>query len=259
MSFVQTDRELTRLSYYAATTPDMAAFAPLPPGDHDCDVAVVGGGLAGLSAAIELRQRGFGVTLLEALRIGHGASGRNGGQAIYGLACDITTIEDQLGRDAARQVFAMSIEALDLIRERIARFRYRLRLARRLPRRGQERAQGACAARRGRVAGIALRPSPDLDRAAQLAAMDRQPALCGRGARPALGPSAPTEVRARARPRGGPSRCRAARGQRGHGLAPGCRRRLREHTTTAPPCAPAMSCWLAMSISMRCRRRWHRR
>jgi gamma-glutamylputrescine oxidase len=85
-------------------------------------VAVVGGGLAGLSAAIELRQRGFAVTLLEAERIGHGASGRNGGQAIYGLACDMTTIEDQLGREAARQVFAMSLEALDLIRQRIARF-----------------------------------------------------------------------------------------------------------------------------------------
>jgi len=123
MSFVETDRELTRHSYYAASAPRMAAFTPLPAGEHSCDVAVVGGGLAGLSAAIELRQRGFAVTLLEAQTIGHGASGRNGGQAIYGLACDITTIEDQLGIDAARRVFAMSIEALDLIRERIERFR----------------------------------------------------------------------------------------------------------------------------------------
>jgi gamma-glutamylputrescine oxidase len=98
------------------------AFAPLPAGEHACDVAVVGGGLAGLSAAIELRQRGFAVTLLEAQTIGHGASGRNGGQAIYGLACDMTTIEDQLGHDAAQQVFAMSLEAIDLIRQRIARF-----------------------------------------------------------------------------------------------------------------------------------------
>jgi gamma-glutamylputrescine oxidase len=122
MSFVDTDRELTRHSYYAATAPILSAFAPLPAGNHTCDVAVVGGGLAGLSAAIELRDRGLAVTLLEARTIGHGASGRNGGQAIYGLACDITTIEDQLGRDAARQVFAMSLEALDLIRERIARF-----------------------------------------------------------------------------------------------------------------------------------------
>ena len=122
MSLLDTDRELTRRSYYAATAPRTTAFAPLPAGEHDCDVAVVGGGLAGLSAAIELRERGFDVVLLEAQDVGHGASGRNGGQAIYGLACDITTIEDQLGRDAARQVFGMSLEALDLIRERIARF-----------------------------------------------------------------------------------------------------------------------------------------
>ncbi len=122
MSLLDTDRELTRRSWYAATAPRTTAFAPLPAGEHDCDVAVVGGGLAGLSAALELRERGFDVLLLDAQEIGHGASGRNGGQAIYGLACDITTIEDQLGRDAARQVFGMSIEALDLIRERIARF-----------------------------------------------------------------------------------------------------------------------------------------
>jgi len=122
MSFLETDRELTRHSYYAATAPVAPAHAPLPAGEHACDVAVVGGGLAGLSAAIELRQRGFDVALLEAQQLGHGASGRNGGQALYGLACDITTIEDQLGRDAAAQVFAMSLEALDLMRERIARF-----------------------------------------------------------------------------------------------------------------------------------------
>jgi len=122
MSLLDTDRELTRLSYYAATAPRTTAFAPLPAGDPACDVAVVGGGLAGLSAALELRERGFDVVLLEARTIGHGASGRNGGQAIYGLACDITTIEDQLGREAARQVFGMSLESLHLMRERIARF-----------------------------------------------------------------------------------------------------------------------------------------
>ena len=122
MPLLDTDRELTRHSYYAATAPRFAAHSPLSAGEHQTDVAVVGGGLAGLSAAIELHERGFAVTLLEAQRLGHGASGRNGGQAIYGLACDITSIEDQLGSDAANQVFAMSIEALDLIRQRIARF-----------------------------------------------------------------------------------------------------------------------------------------
>jgi gamma-glutamylputrescine oxidase len=122
MPLLDTDRELTRHSYYAATAPQDEPHAPLSAGAHECDVAIVGGGLAGLSAAIELRDRGFDVALLEAREIGHGASGRNGGQAIHGLACDITTIEDQLGRDAARQVFAMSLEALDLVRARIERF-----------------------------------------------------------------------------------------------------------------------------------------
>ena len=85
-------------------------------------MAVVGGGLAGLSAALELAERGFAVTLLEARELGWGASGRNGGQAIHGLACDQATIEEQLGLDEAKRVWAMSIEALDLLRQRIGRY-----------------------------------------------------------------------------------------------------------------------------------------
>lgn len=119
MPLLDTDQALTRHSYYAATAPQAAAFGPLV-GEARCDVAVVGGGLAGLSAAIDLRQRGFDVVLLEAREIGFGASGRNGGQAIHGLACDQDTIEQQLGLDEARRVWAMSIEALDLLRTRIA-------------------------------------------------------------------------------------------------------------------------------------------
>jgi gamma-glutamylputrescine oxidase len=122
MAWLDTDHELTRHSYYAATSPREQRFSPLA-GNTQADVAVVGGGLAGLSAAIELRDRGFDVVLLEAREVGWGASGRNGGQAIHGLACDPQTIEAQLGLDAARRVWDMSIEALDLIRERITRFR----------------------------------------------------------------------------------------------------------------------------------------
>jgi len=118
MRLLATDTELSRNSYYAATAVRDAAFAPLR-GDARCDVAIVGGGLAGLSAALELRQRGLDVVLLEARELGWGASGRNGGQAIHGLACDQDVIEQQLGLDTARQVWAMSIEALDLLRERI--------------------------------------------------------------------------------------------------------------------------------------------
>ena len=97
MPLLDTDRDLTRHSYYAATAPRTQSFAPLQGGAGACDVAIVGGGLAGLSAAIELRERGFDVALLEAREIGWGASGRNGGQAIHGLACDQATIEAQLG------------------------------------------------------------------------------------------------------------------------------------------------------------------
>lgn len=122
MNLLGADRELTRNSYYAATAQQRTSWPALQ-GSAATDVAVVGGGLAGLSAALELAERGFSVTLLEAQQIGWGASGRNGGQAIHGLACDQGTIEDQLGLDLAKQVWAMSLEALDLLRERVRRHR----------------------------------------------------------------------------------------------------------------------------------------
>ena len=122
MPLLDTDRDLTRHSYYAATAVRTQSFSALQGDAGSCDVAIVGGGLAGLSAAIELRERGFDVALLEARQIGWGASGRNGGQAIHGLACSQATIEAQLGRAEAQRIFAMSIEALDLIRQRCAQF-----------------------------------------------------------------------------------------------------------------------------------------
>ena len=121
MSLLRTDASLSKSSYYAATAPRAESHAPLH-ADLDCDVAVVGGGLAGLSAAIELAGRGFKVVLLEAREIGAGASGRNGGQVIAGLACDPATIEQQLGLPAARQIWDMTLEAVRLMGARRERF-----------------------------------------------------------------------------------------------------------------------------------------
>jgi len=97
---------------------------PLRPafeGPGRCDVAVVGGGLTGVSAALELAERGLSVVLLEAERIGWGASGRTGAQALPGVAASQAKLERLVGREDARRVWDLTIEGLDLLRERIAR------------------------------------------------------------------------------------------------------------------------------------------
>jgi gamma-glutamylputrescine oxidase len=112
---------LTRNSYYEASATRSDSYAPLQT-DIAVDVCVVGAGLAGLSAAIDLSDAGLTVAVLEAQRVGWGASGRNGGQALVGLACDMQVVERQLGHDAARQIWDTTVEAVELIRERCQRF-----------------------------------------------------------------------------------------------------------------------------------------
>lgn len=121
MSFLNVDVDLAKQSYYAATVQRTQRFPKLE-GSVNCDVAVVGAGLAGLSAAIELADRGYSVAVLEAKEVGWGASGRNGGQALAGLACDQATVEAQLGMTDARRIWAMTLEAIALIQERCSRF-----------------------------------------------------------------------------------------------------------------------------------------
>jgi gamma-glutamylputrescine oxidase len=86
-----------------------------------CDVAIVGGGLTGVSAALELAKRGYRVVLLEAERIGAGASGRSGAQAIFGVAASQEKLTSLVGAADARHIWDISLEGLDLLRERIAR------------------------------------------------------------------------------------------------------------------------------------------
>jgi len=107
-------------SYYAAT----AHAAPLRPAladDLQADVCVVGGGIAGCAAALELAERGYRVVLLEAQRVAWGASGRSGGQAIFGYGTSQASLAAQVGRESARRLWDLSIEALQWLRTRVER------------------------------------------------------------------------------------------------------------------------------------------
>lgn len=114
------EHELTRDSYYEASVvrpPPSAALA----GRITADVCVVGGGYAGLSAALELAGRGYAVALLEARRAGWGASGRNGGQVIVGFGfAGEEAIEVQLPAADVRRAWDISVEGLRLLQQRIS-------------------------------------------------------------------------------------------------------------------------------------------
>jgi len=109
-------------SWYAASLPPVAARAPLR-GHARTDVAVLGAGYTGLTAALALAEKGYRVTVLEAERVGWGASGRNGGQALAGYGCEQGTLETLVGNDDARLLFDFSRDGLRLLKERIARHR----------------------------------------------------------------------------------------------------------------------------------------
>jgi gamma-glutamylputrescine oxidase len=108
-------------SYYAASAHPGPSRPPLT-GALECDVCVVGGGIAGCSAALHLAERGFRVVLLEQHRIGWGASGRSGAQAIFGVAAGQAKLSRLLGAPGARAVWDVSVEGLALMRELIRRF-----------------------------------------------------------------------------------------------------------------------------------------
>lgn len=107
-------------SWYAATANRRSDY-PMLRGDARCEVAVVGAGFTGISTALFLAERGVDVIVLEASKVGWGASGRNGGQLIDGFV-DIDKIETRLGTRAAEIAWQMGIECREIVLERIERY-----------------------------------------------------------------------------------------------------------------------------------------
>lgn len=107
-------------SYYAATRRDRRE-RPALDGDARADVCIVGGGYTGLSAALHLAEAGRSVVLVEANRLGWGASGRNGGQLHSGQRRDVETLETWFGRDRARALFDLGEAAKHTVKDLIAR------------------------------------------------------------------------------------------------------------------------------------------
>ena len=105
-------------SYYTRTANADEIRPPLN-GVIEAEVCVVGGGLAGLSTALGLAERGASVVLLEAHRVAWGASGRNGGFVAAGFSQSLHVLERRLGRDHAQRLHGLSRDAVALIRRRI--------------------------------------------------------------------------------------------------------------------------------------------
>ena len=108
-------------SWYAASANDQQVRPSLD-ANIETDICVIGAGYTGISAGLELAERGFRVVVLEAMRVGFGASGRNGGQIVNGYSRDLETIAKRYGPAKAVELGKMSLEGGNIIRERIAKY-----------------------------------------------------------------------------------------------------------------------------------------
>jgi gamma-glutamylputrescine oxidase len=107
-------------SYYAATVNHQTNFAPLR-GEQRADVCVIGAGFTGISTALHLVERGYNVHIVEAKKVGWGASGRNGGQLISGISGE-STIAKNLGQDVEDVFGELRWAGHEIVRERVQKY-----------------------------------------------------------------------------------------------------------------------------------------
>jgi gamma-glutamylputrescine oxidase len=111
-------------SYYSASIREASDY-PVLEGEHRVDVAIVGGGFTGVATAVELAERGYRVAVIEANKVGWGASGRNGGQVTGSLSGEATMrrqMRRTLGEEAADFVWNLRWRGHRIICDRVARY-----------------------------------------------------------------------------------------------------------------------------------------
>ena len=107
-------------SYYAASLNNRAQYPELE-GAKSVDVCVVGAGFTGVATALEMAERGFSVAVVEANRVGWGASGRNGGQIICGIS-GAAKVEKKHGQEIADLMWDLKWRGNDIIFERVKKY-----------------------------------------------------------------------------------------------------------------------------------------
>ncbi len=119
MSAIHTDQYPS--SYYFSSLKYQQDYPTLAE-SVNADICIVGGGFTGIASAIELAERGYKVVLLEAHKIGWGASGRNGGQIIRGIGHDLEDFRKVIGQQGIDAITAMGTEANEVITERVKKY-----------------------------------------------------------------------------------------------------------------------------------------
>lgn len=122
MSIFLTFSEANVSSYYQASTASTVPFPELQ-GEHQADICIVGAGFTGLSSALHLAELGYSVIVLEAEKVGHGASGRNGGHVGIGQRRDQQYLEEAFGHEIAGTLWSMSLEAVDTVKNLVEKHR----------------------------------------------------------------------------------------------------------------------------------------